>query len=621
LQIAPQEALLPFLSRSCGSSLALQPEESIVSRFDAQVRSVPDRTAIVTPVGHITYAALDELSDRLAEILQQYGVSTDCLVVILLQPSVEMMIGILATLKAGGGFLLLDPQSPRSRLRTILSEAKSRCVITSREQAPPELLSDANVLLIEDIRDAVPRKTGAARRRLQRHYGGQLAYLIYTSGSTGTPKGILISSISLLNHMLWIVDALQLNEDDRLLQKTAASFDASLWEFFAPLFVGGTLVIPEAQTHRDPAAIVRAVLNEAVTVVQLVPTMLGEILKAEGFGDCRSLTDVLCGGEPLTRPLVEAFARTSAAKLYNLYGPAEATIDAIWSVCEPGKAGQPVPIGNPIANVDAYLLDDQMDLVPMGAAGEIFLGGAGLGRGYLNAPALTASKFVPDPFNVVPGARLYRTGDLGRLRPDRSIEFLGRLDNQVKIRGARTEPREIETVLEQVEGILQAAVVPIKSVQGEWELNAFVVTDSTAGLRRDDIRRIAANELPEYMVPARIVLLDALPHTLHGKVDREALLRMDHEDDGSPMLPPQTEDAIQEIVANIWADATNSEGIGPDTHFFHAGGHSIRAIQVVSKINRTFGVHLPLRSIFETPTLRVQGRLNATLDIRTKRAK
>src|SRR5437867_4503115 len=376
---------------------------------------------------------------------------------------------------------------------------------------------------------------------------------------------------AIVNHMLWMQEALPLSESDRVLQKTPFSFDASIWEFYAPLLVGARLVMAPPRAHQDSACLVKVLAEQQVTVLQLVPSMLDVLVEEEGLESCQSLRRVFCGGEVLPLQLTERFSGRSKAELYNLYGPTEATIDVTCGICE-HKDGQSVSIGRPIANMQVYILDSHLQPLPIGVAGELYIGGAGLARGYLNRPELTVEKFISSPFTDEPGARLYKTGDLARYLPDGNIEFLGRFDNLVKIRGFRIELGEIESVLSQhpaVQGtvVLARADVPeeqqaAQNLKLDKRLLAYVVANQGFAPTINELRSFLKEKLPEYMVPSAFVFLDTLPLTPNGKIDRKALPTPDQsrpELDQS-FVAPRT--PVEETIVEIWAEVLKVEKVG-----------------------------------------------------------
>ncbi len=431
-----------------------------------------------------------------------------------------------------------------------------------------------------------------------------IAYVIYTSGSTGDPKGTMISHGALLNHMLWMQERFALSEDDRVLQKTPFSFDASVWEFYAPLLVGAQLVIARPGGHRDSAYLMAEIAEREISIVQVVPKLLQAMVEEEGWEKCRRLKRMFCGGEALAWDLIEKFQAVSGARIINLYGPTEATIDASYWECNEGGGLEPVPIGEPISNTRLYVLDGSLRAAPVGVAGELYLAGAGLARGYLKRAALTAERFVADP-NGEPGNRIYRTGDLARWRIDGSLEFLGRADEQVKVRGYRIEPGEIEAALRELPEVAQAAVVAREDRAGERRLAGYMVPAAGESIDAKAVRQRIAHRLPEYMVPAAIVEMEELPMTPNGKLDRKALPEPELISTDVYRAPRSPH---EEILCSLFAEVLGVERVGIDDNFFQLGGHSLLATRLVSRVRAMLGVELAIRTLFESPSVAQLGR-------------
>ncbi|HEV3051573.1 MAG TPA: AMP-binding protein, partial [Longimicrobium sp.] len=456
-----------------------------------------------------------------------------------------------------------------------------------------------------------------------------LAYVIYTSGSTGRPKGVMVEHRSLANVMGWMAEAWPLGPDDVVLQKTPVSFDASARELFPPLLAGARMVIARPGGHRDPAYLVETIRREGVTTLHFVPTMFGFLLEEPGIERCTSITRVVCGGEALPAALARRAAELLPhAELHNVYGPTEATVDVTWLHVPAEVAGAHVSIGRPMSNCRAYFLDGTGEPVPMGVAGELYLGGAQVARGYLGRAALTAERFVPDPFGGEPGARLYRTGDLGRWREESAgvrecvsaevspasadsrtdalthsrtavIEFLGRNDFQVKVRGFRIELGEIEARLREHEDVREAVVVARESEAGDRRLVAYWVGDA---VEIDALRAHLSARLPEHMVPAAYVRLEALPLTSNGKLDRGALPAPDGDAYARRGYEVPVGE-VEEALAEIWGEVLGVERVGRRDHFFEVGGHSLLAVRLISRVRRALGVEVELGAVFEHPVL------------------
>ncbi|HEY0640461.1 MAG TPA: amino acid adenylation domain-containing protein [Pseudonocardiaceae bacterium] len=545
---------------------------------EAQARRTPGATAVVFEDAELTYAELDERADRLAHRLVALGAGPETIVAVALPRSVELVVTLLAVLKAGAAYLPVDPDLPVERIRFVLDDARP-------------------VLLVDDPLDACdtagtpgagdPPTGPPPARRDPAHP----AYVIYTSGSTGRPKGVVVPHRGIVNRLLWMQHEYRLGPGDRVLQKTPASFDVSVWEFFWPLVVGATLVVARPEGHRDPAYLARLIRERAVTTVHFVPSMLREFLREPTAAGCTGLRRVLCSGEALPPDLVAGFAAVLDVELHNLYGPTEASVDVTYWRCE--RDPVTVPIGRPVWNTALYVLDADLRPAPVGVPGELYLSGVQLARGYLNRPGLTSERFVADPFGA-PGSRMYRTGDLARWRPDGAVEYLGRTDHQVKIRGFRVEPGEIEAVLAGHDGVTGVAVV-----EHEQRLVAYV---APADADHGALRERAAARLPAYMVPAVFVALDRLPLSPNGKLDRRALPAPDLGAAAADRyVAPRTE--TERAVARIWAEALGVERVGVEDGFFDLGGDSIRSLHITSVARAAFGIELAPRDVLTTGTV------------------
>ncbi|RKH14792.1 amino acid adenylation domain-containing protein [Corallococcus sp. CA053C] len=569
--------------------------------IEAQVERTPEAVAVAFEDTTLTYRELDARAWRLAWHLRSLGVGPEVRVGVLLERSLELPVGLLAILKAGGAYVPLAPEYPAARLAFMWEDAAPQVLITQRHLVDRLPVRDARVVCLDaeealgvDVSEDAP-DSGVG--------SGNAAYVLYTSGSTGQPKGVVIPHRALVNHMAWLLNAFGLGPDDRVLQKTPLSFDASVWECWASLMSGGRLIIAPPEAHRDGALLLDAVVQGQATVLQLVPSLLRALLDEPGLSRATSLRWLFCGGEALPAELEPRLrARLPLVTLVNLYGPTEATIDATSARCPTSSTGRTVPLGRPIANTRIYLLDAGFQPVPVGVDGELYLAGEGLARGYHARPALSAERFLPDPFSTTPGARLYRTGDVARWLPDGNLEFVGRADAQVKVRGLRIELGEIEAALEQHPDVRQAVVVAREDVAGDPRLVAYVVRSGDAGAVEVTALRSRLHEmLPEYMVPSAFVVLDALPLTPSGKVDRKALPAPGALQARVPTRPPRS-DTERELAA-LWGRVLHVEVVGGEDDFFDLGGHSLSATQVLSRVRQHFGVELSLPDFFASPTL------------------
>jgi amino acid adenylation domain-containing protein len=512
-----------------------------------------------------------------------------------------MVIAVLAVLKAGGAYVPLDPSYPRERLAFMLGDSRAHVLMTQHrllrnlpEQTARVVCVDAEEEGFGSEPSVFPESGISA---------DSLAYVMYTSGSTGTPKGVMVSHRAALNHLRWRQGYFPLSPEDRGLHKASMSFDDSVWELFEPLLAGARLVLARPGGHADPGYLVQLIAEQQVTTACFVPSLLRAFLEEPGLERCASLRRVTTGGEVLPLELQDRFFSRLGADLHNGYGPTEATISATFWTCTPAGDRRPVPIGRPIANTRVYVLDRHLRPVPVGVPGELYIGGDSLARGYLGRPAFTAERFVPDPFGPLPGARLYRTGDRARYRPDGTLEFLGRVDYQVKIRGFRVEPGEIAATLAEHPDVRDGIVVAREDSIGDLRLVAYIVpaADGMApGV--DQLRAFLQARLPEHMIPSAFMVLDALPLTPSGKIDRRALPAPEQGRDAmEALVMPRT--PVEEAIAEIWMAVLRLERVGVHDNFFALGGHSLLATQVVARLRAAFGLELPLRVMFETPTV------------------
>lgn len=569
--------------------------------FEEQVDRVPERIALVYEEHQLTYDRLNRCANQLADHLQQRGVGPEVLVGLCMERSLEMAVGLLAILKARGAYLPLDPGYPRERLEFMLRDSQAWVLLTRSDVLArlPQQEGVATICIDPGWETGMP---GQAHNPVGRVHPDQLVYMIYTSGSTGTPKGVMISQQGIVNHMQWMQKTFPLQETDRVLQRTSVSFDGSVWEFFAPLQVGGSLVLLPAEGQRDSALIIRVIKEQQITTLRLVPGLLGMLLQEPELAACQSLQRVFCGGEALTADRVNALFDLIPVPLYNLYGPTEATILATYTITRPGGAHTVIPIGRPMANTRLYILDVWGQPVPIGVTGELFIGGVGLARGYFQRPALTAQRFIPDPLSDEPGARLYRTGDRVRYLADGNIEFLGRSDHQVKIRGFRIEPGEIEGTLAQHHSVQEVAVIAREGHAGDQQLVAYVVNREQRA-SGSELRSYLQSKLPEYMIPTHFVLLEKLPRTPNGKLDRSALPAPEDMTSATASPLPVAHLPTNELLLGIWQEVLHVKQVESERNFFEAGGHSLLATQILARTRKTFGIELPLRTLFEAPTL------------------
>ncbi|HLJ89353.1 MAG TPA: amino acid adenylation domain-containing protein [Candidatus Angelobacter sp.] len=568
------------------------------ARFEAQVQRTPDAIALIADNQRFSYRDLNTSANRLARFLRNLGAGPEILVGVCMERSLEMVVSIMAVLKAGGAYVPLDPAYPRERLKYMMEDAAISLLLATHRLNASLPSGPSTVICVDGDEWAQENPANLEATAVAEN----LAYVIYTSGSTGLPKGVCVTHQNICNHMDWMQQSFAFSPADIFLQKTPFSFDASVWEFYAPLLSGGTLVMARPGGHRDPDYLAGAVMDHGISVLQLVPSQLKMLLQTDQLERCSTLTHVFCGGEPLDgRDLADLNARLKCCKVVtNLYGPTECTIDATsWSY-RSGSVPYPVPIGRPIANAWTYILDSFGEPVQAGSAGELGISGLLLARGYLNRPDLTAEKFVPNPFSTAPGDRLFRTGDVAKCNAVGEIECHGRLDDQIKIRGHRIELGEIEAVLASHPMVRQAAVAPWGDGP-EKQLAGYIVPAS-ASPERTELRQYLQDRLPEYMIPSALVVLRELPLGTSGKLDRKAL--PEPEEQWSVLAPyeePRT--SVEKKLAEIWKQTLHRERIGRDDDFFALGGHSLLATVSLARIRHEFNVSVPLQFMFENPTV------------------
>jgi amino acid adenylation domain-containing protein len=571
--------------------------------FEAQVYRTPDAVAVVFEDKQLTYREINTRANRLAYHLQTLGVRREVLVGLCMERSLEMVIGLLGVLKAGGGYVPLDPAYPAERLAFMLADAEAPFLLTQKGLLPRLPDHGIEVICVDTDSASIARESGENIARCAT--AENLAYVIYTSGSTGGPKGVMMSHRAICNHLHWRQETFPLNESDGFLQKASTAFDISVWEIFAPLIAGARLVLARPEGEKDPSYLVRLIAEQNITVAHFGPPLLQAFLAEPNLELCNALKHVFCGGEALSVALMEQVFSRLNAELYHQYGPTETCIDVTVWTCHPAHETARVPIGRPIANAQVYILDRHGQPVPTGVLGELYIGGVGLARGYLKRPELTAEKFLPNPFSQEPGGHLYKTGDLARYLRDGNIEFLGRIDDQVKIRGFRIELGEIEAVLGAHPAVREAVVLAREDIPGERRLVAYVVANQQPGPSINELRRFLQAKLPEYMLPAAFVGMDALPLTPNGKVDRRALpapegLRPELE---ANYVAPRTE--VERTIATVWQQVLLTEKVGLYDNFFDLGGHSLLLIQVHSKLQEFFGKDISVLDMFKYPTIEV----------------
>ncbi|WP_200215663.1 non-ribosomal peptide synthetase [Micromonospora coerulea] len=564
---------------------------------EEQAGRTPEATALICGAERLTYRDLNSRADRLAHRLRERGVGPDVVVGLCVERSADLVTGLLGVLKAGGAYLPMDPDYPTDRLTYMVEDSGTRVVLT--DSAHAGRFAAPHVTLLDDLLDG---PAGPERRPASGAGPGNLAYVIYTSGSTGRPKGVMIEHRTIVNHLRGTIAQIGFTAGDRLLAVTTVSFDIAGLEIFAPLSVGATCVLTAPGESADAAALMRLLDRHDITLMQATPATWRLLLDSGWAG--RPGLRLLCGGEAFPPDLAaELTART--AEVWNMYGPTETTVWSLTTCVEPpGPATTTVPIGSPMANTRGYIVDRLGRRVPPGVTGELLIGGHGVARGYLGRPGLTAERFVPDVHGGRPGERLYRTGDLVRQRPDGRLEFLGRVDHQVKLRGFRIELGEIEAALSRQEHVRACAVVLREDKPGDRRLVGYLVGDNvdlSVSAIRDDLKR----QLPDYMIPSALVVLDALPLTANGKVDRTSLPAPATGRDqlGTPFTPAVT--ATERVLAGIWAEVLGvpADQVGVHDNFFELGGNSLLAVALVSRISTAVDVRVPLQDLFARPTV------------------
>jgi amino acid adenylation domain-containing protein len=589
---------------------AAYPEDRCVHELVAeQAARTPERIAVVEDEQRLTYRALEERANQLGHYLRGLGIGPGAIVALLVERSLELPVALLGVLKAGAAYLPLDASAPGERLGLMLRDAGAVAVVAHDHLVARLPASEVRVVRLGADGAAIGRGStlavgGGARPE-------DLMYVMYTSGSTGQPKGVMLEHRGVTSRVVDMQRA-YVGAEEVVLHKTPYTFDVAVNELLCPLIVGARVVMARPDGHRDPGYLVRAIEAHGVTLVEMVPSMLQVMLgEAEVGRRCRTLRTVIASGEALAPGLADEVTERLGAELYNVYGPTEAGEVTVWHCARGVERPTPsVPLGRPMANLQIYVLDESGEPVAVGVRGELYIGGVGVARGYLGKPALTAARFVPDAFGGA-GRRLYRTGDVARYTAEGVIEYLGRRDDQVKIRGYRVEPGEIEAVLRRQGGVREAVVVVREDRAGDRRLVAYVVGNGDA-VRPEDLRAGVQAALPEPMVPSAFVVVDALPFSAHGKVDRRALPAPDVTGSATADDAPPTE-TEQRLLA-IWSEVLDVPDLAATDDLFELGANSLLMVQGASRIRQEFGVELEQDELFERPTVREQGaRLDATL--------
>lgn len=583
---------------------------SVVKRFEAQARNSPDTVAVEFQGQQLSFAELNARVNQLAHYLIENGVGPEVKVGICMERSIEMLVGIFGVLKAGGAFVPLDPSYPAERLNYLLADAAAGVVLSQRALVNIMPDCDARVICLDEGWEEV---AGRSRENPTRDLEPEhLAYIIYTSGSTGSPKGVMVTHQGFANYVSWSIRAYAIAEGNGAPVHSPLTFDLTITSVFPPLAAGKTvLLVADDQGVEGLSSILQK--GSDFSLIKITPShleVLSQLLEGEDLdGVARR---IIIGGEALLAESLSCWkTHAPGTRLINEYGPTETVVGCcVYEVKDDDPASGAVPIGRPIANTQLYLLDSRMQLVPVGVTGELLIGGDGLARGYLNRPEPTAEKFVPNPFSSAPGARLYKTGDRARYLPDGNIEFLGRRDDQVKVRGFRIELGEIEAALSAHPAVRECAVVVREAAGGDKQLVGYAAVDASENLTSRDLRTYLLAKLPEYMSPTTFVILDALPLTANGKVDRKNLSYPGEESRSemqADFLAPR--DAVEQQLAEIWESVLDIRHIGVRSNFFDLGGHSITAVRLLAQIQKRFGQELPLNSLMRASTIEAMADL------------
>ncbi len=573
---------------------------TLVALFEAQVQRSPEAVSLSFQREHLSYSELNARANQLAHYLLRQHLPLETLVGLALERSLDLVIALLAVVKAGGAYLPLDPHYPAARLQAMWEDAQMPWIVSRTELSDRFAGCSASLLRLDEAAAQIQQEPRTnPQRPIQPE---QLAYVIYTSGSTGQPKGAMNEHQGICNRLLWGQQEYGLTSQDVVLQKTPTSFDVSVWEFFWPLITGARLVLAKPEGHKDARYLGQLIKSEGITTLHFVPSMLHIFLEEVERESCRSVQRVMCSGEALSLELQNRFFEYSAAALHNLYGPTEAAVEVTHWTCERDSGRHCVPIGRPVANTQIYLLNRWKQPVPVGVAGELYIGGVQVGRGYLRREALTPEKFVPDPFSRQGGARLYKTGDLARYLADGTLEYLGRIDQQVKLRGFRIELGEIEAVLAQLEQVRECAVLLHRFAADDQRLVAYVVATTGAEAEEAVVRHWLASRLPEYMLPSLFVWLPALPLTTSGKLDRKSLPDpLSSREVHFPRHMPSSD--LERSIAAIWQEVLHLPSCGVHDNFFELGGHSLLMVQVRNKIQERLSVDLSILDLFQFTTI------------------
>jgi amino acid adenylation domain-containing protein len=578
------------------TTVDLPPPGLLHELFEAQVDATPAAIALVSPDGPLTYGALEARANQLAHRLREQGVGPEVVVALSMDRSIDQVIGVLGILKAGGAYLPLDQDYPEERRRYMIEDSGARVIVARRRHAEA-VLPDRHVIYVDELGEApTTRPRGVPR------WPEALAYVIYTSGSTGQPKAVQVSHAAIVNRVRCSVREHPLEARDCVLCNTPLSFDVATWEIFASQSTGARLAIP-GEARADLAALARWMAEQRVTVTNVVPSVFSSLLEQQALADCVDLRSIFCGGEAMPQGLVAKTRRVlPQVRLFNYYGPTETAVDATRWPCDEEPRTSTAPIGSPLGNVQAHVLESSLERTPIGVNGELYLGGAQVARGYLARPALTAERFIPDALAERPGQRMYRTGDKARWLIDGAIEYRGRVDHQIKLNGVRMEPGELETALLALNGVTAAVAMVREDVPGQRRLVAYV----TGAVDGAALRLELTTRLPPHLVPAVVVVLPALPLSPNQKVDRAALPAPEPAAVATFVAPGTP---TEERLADLWREVLGRERIGVDHDFFALGGNSLMSLVLLARIKERLGVALSVPDLFRNPTVERMARL------------
>jgi len=586
--------------RLAGEAREYGADETMVEELREVGRRHAEAVAVVSGDHALSYGDLHGRANQLARYLREKGVRAESPVGVLMGRGPWLMVSLLGVLKAGGAYAPLEAGA-RERLRSMVEESGMKVALVDEAGAGEARGEVEEVIEVEREWEEIGRR---GREEMELRVSGEnLAYVIYTSGSTGRPKGVMNTHRGIRNRLLWMQEQYRLTREDAVLQKTPLTFDVSVWELFWPLMTGARLVMVKPEGHKDSQYLARVIAEQAVTALHFVPSMLRAFLEEEELRHCDVVKRVICSGEALTPELRDRFHARMKAGLHNLYGPTEAAIDVTFHACAREDNRRALPIGKPIANTEILILDQRSKPAPAGVSGHLHIGGVGVARGYLHRPDLTAERFIPNAYGAEPGARVYAAGDLCRLLDDGNIEYLGRIDHQVKLRGYRIELGEIEDSLRRHPDVREAVVTLREAGDGDKQLVAYVTPVRRPPALAEDLRTFLKTRLPEYMLPGAIIELDALPLTSSGKVDRKSLPAVNGQSLRHADVFVAPRNPVEDLIASIWSEVLGAPRVGVTDDYFALGGHSLKAVKIMSRVRKAFQVDLPLPALFMRPTV------------------